>query len=291
MTPGAHQGATPTDVARYYDSNTRRFLRLGRGGNAHAIHRELWAPGVGTATEAVDHVNRLISDELAHLDAVDRPTILDFGCGVGGTLFHLGTRFPHARLEGVTLSRNQLEIAECLAARLGQAERCRFVHGDFQVVDLAEDADAIVAIEAFAHASDPDAFLDNAARHLRPGGRLIVVDDFLAIEEERLDGRQRRVMDDLRRGWRVPSVGTIGTLERAAERVGLRSERVLDLTGLTRPGSRLRDRVIGVLSPVMARLGLVGVPLCGNMIGGNALQIGLREGFVRYASLTFERTA
>jgi len=255
------------------------------------MHRELWAPGVRDATQAAGHVNRLIAGELSHLDSVPEPTVLDFGCGVGGTLFHLATRFPGARLEGVTVSLRQLEIAERIAARLGHAGRCSFVHGDFGVADLAPEAEAIVAVESFAHSSDPDAFLANAARHLRPGGRLIVVDDFLAYGEGDLDARQRSLVGQLRKGWRVPSVGTIGTLERAAERAGLRSERVADLTGLTRPGSRLRDRAIAVLSPVMARLGLVTVPFCGNMIGGNALQIGLREGFIRYALLAFRRAA
>jgi hypothetical protein len=40
------------DVARYYDANTRRFLRLGGGGQMAAIHRPIWAPGVQTAGQA-----------------------------------------------------------------------------------------------------------------------------------------------------------------------------------------------------------------------------------------------
>jgi hypothetical protein len=38
-----------------------------------------------------------------------------------------------------------------------------------------------------------------------------------------------------------------------------------------------------------ARLGLGRIPFYGNMIGGNALQIGLREGVLRYELLVLRR--
>ena len=45
-----------SDVAGYYESNTRRFLRVDRGRRVHSMHRELWGSGVTTPTEAADHV-------------------------------------------------------------------------------------------------------------------------------------------------------------------------------------------------------------------------------------------
>jgi hypothetical protein len=47
--------------------------------------------------------------------------------------------------------------------------------------------------------------------------------------------------------------------------------------------------LIAVVAPLFERLGLAGVPFFGNMIGGNALQIGLREGLLRYRMLSFRR--
>ena len=52
-------------VTRYYDGNTRSFLRFGRGGRATgAIHRALRAPGVRTQEDALNYVHHLIAEEL-----------------------------------------------------------------------------------------------------------------------------------------------------------------------------------------------------------------------------------
>ena len=297
-------------VGRYYDSNTRRFLLLGTGRGAHAMHRELWAPGVASAREAAEHIHRLVGEELSDLGettvpratrgpaatsasvATARPrgrVIVDFGCGVGGMLFRLAERLPGARLHGVTASRRQVEIAERLARELGYSDRCSFALGDFQRASLGLQADVVVAVESFAHSERADAFLANAARHLRPGGRLVIADDFLAREEATLDGRQRRRVEQLRSGWRVPGVCTVEALARAAARHGLRIEKTIDLTPLTRPGRRLRDRMVAALAPLLVRLDLARIPFYGNMIGGNALQVGLRESFLLYHLLVLRK--
>jgi SAM-dependent methyltransferase len=292
----ANEHATvPAEIARYYDSNTRRFLLFGTGRGAHAMHRELWGAGVSSAREAVDHINRLVAEEIADLAAPAGPQseriIVDFGCGVGGTLFRLAERFPGAYLSGITVSRRQVEVAQRLAQELGYAHRCSFSLGDFQTADLELQADAIVAVEAFAHSDSADAFLASAARHLRPGGRLLIADDFLTSEEDELEEAQRLRVEQLRMGWRVPAVCTAEKLTSAAAQHGLRVEKTLDLSPLTRPGRRVRDRLLAALCPLLVRLDLVRIPFYGNMIGGNALQIGLREKFMRYQLLVLRRVS
>jgi SAM-dependent methyltransferase len=281
------EDAATAEVAGYYDSNTGRFLLM--GGGAPSMHRALWAPGVDSARSAAGHVDRILADEIAALALGPIPAILDFGCGVGGTLLHVAERFRGARLTGVTISGKQVERARRLARRRGLAERCEFVLGDFQSVDLGRGADVVVAVESFVHAASTDAFLANAVRHLGEQGRLMIVDDFLASAQGTLDARQRRRVEQLRSGWRVPSLCSADDLVVAAARHGLGLERRVDLTPLTRPGSRLRDRFTAIASPLMAGLGLARMPFCGNLIGGNALQIGLREGFLRYQLLTFRK--
>lgn len=279
----------PDDVARYYDSNTRRFLFMGSGHDARSMHRELWGPGVGSAREATDHIDHVIADQITDFALGPAPTIVDFGCGVGGTLLHFAERFPDALLRGVTVSQRQVDLAERLAEESGHADRCSFSLGDFQTVDLELRADAIVAIESFVHSHSAGAFLANAARHLHPGGHLIIADDFLASERDALDTRQRIQVERFQSGWRVPAVCTAERLVEGAAEHGLAAEKNVDLTSLTRPGSRVRDRLTAAVSPLLARLSLSRIPLCGNLIGGNALQIGLRDGFLRYRLLVFRK--
>jgi len=279
------------DVVRYYDRNTRRFLLTGSGLGVHSIHRELWGPGVESAREAADHINRVIADEIAGLDLGPEPVIVDFGCGVGGTLFHLTERFPSAQLRGLTVSPRQIEIAERLAEKLGYEDRCLFSLGDFQTADLGLRAEVILAVESFVHSDSAESFLANVAKHLRPGGRLIIADDFLTSEIDSLDAQQRLRVQQFQAGWRVPSVTTVVSLVKVAAVHGLGMEKTVDLTSLTRPGSRARDRVTAALSPLLVRLGLSGIPFYGNLIGGNALQTGLRDGFLRYQLLVFRSRA
>jgi SAM-dependent methyltransferase len=276
-----------SDVADYYDRNTARFRFMGRG--APSLHRALWAPGVRSSRDAVGYIDRVIADELASQPWGTSPVVLDFGCGIGGTLFHLAARFPNARLVGVTVSGKQVTVANRLASERGFVARCSFSQGDFQTIDLGVEADAIIAVESFVHSTTPDAFLANATRHLRTGGRLLVVDDFLSADVDSLPGHQRRRVDELRAGWRIPSLCTVPRFLDSAAGQGLTLTRALDLTALTRPGSRLRDRLTAAVSPLALKLGLVRMPFYGNMIGGNALQIGLRDGFLTYRMLVLEK--
>lgn len=283
---------TPPDrIARYYDHNTARFLRFGGGGDALAIHRELWAPRVRTPAEAKRYVNRLVGDAIAAL-APDAPTVLDLGCGVGGTLFDLAERFEQGRFHGVTISSRQRRLAQGLARRKGLAERCHFHLGDFEDAETGPPGrvarvDVVIAVESFAHAGRPEAPFRTAARHFGPrGGRLIVVDDFLARGAETLGGDEQQLVDTFRRGWHLGTVLDPSGWTEAAGSAGFELLEQRDLTPLIRLG-RPRDRAIALVAPVLASLGLERLPFFGNMIGGNALQQGLERGLLSYRMLTF----
>jgi len=282
------------DVARYYDRNTARFLLMGRG-RVYGIHRELWGPGTITSEDAAGHIDELLAAELADVAATPNALVLDFGCGVGGTLFRLAEHFPTARFHGVTISRRQIDVAERLAERVGRATECSFTHGDYHSVALGEIADAVVAVESFAHSGNPTAFLASASRHLADGGRLLIADDFLARDESALTASELDLVDRLRKGWRVPGIRTAGQLERVAPAHGFALEKSVDLTRLTRPGTRLRDRLGAAVAPALAGLdaafALGRLPFFGNLIGGHAVQVGLREGILEYRLLVFRKVA
>jgi SAM-dependent methyltransferase len=294
---------------------------VGRAGQSYGIHRQLWGPGVTTPRDASNYVNVLLEDEIRALaeggsssrggatpraaaHAAGRaagshtpassppgppgPTILDLGCGVGGTLFHLAKSFPRGRLVGVTISERQVDLAHRLRARLGLDPRCDFQRADFQTMRLGIQADVAIAIESFVHSERPEAFFATAAAHLRPGGRLFLVDDFQASEESTLGPKERRGLESFRAGWRAVSLCTAETCARMARASGLELLGDRDLSPLIRLG-RPRDHVISWLTPLFSGLGLVGIPFFANMIGGDALQTGLRQGFLEYRMLSFAK--
>jgi len=291
MAEGARDRAEPaasSDIARYYDRNTSGFLSFGGGGASLAIHRQLWGPGVDTAEDAARHINTLIAEAIAALPGNGPSCVLDLGCGVGGTLFDLAAHLPDSALHGITISEKQYELAKQLAAARPDAQRFEFRLGDFEQARLAVKADVLIAVESFAHSRSAAGFFRTAATHLKSGGRLILVDDFLLAGDGRLSAKTQALVNDFRRGWRVPGFGTVHECVAAAAESGLACVEERDLTAMIRL-NRPAHRATARLGPILSRLGLVRVPFFANLIGGGALQLGLRAGVFGYRWLSFER--
>lgn len=275
-------------VAAYYDASTRRFLNVGGSGAALAIHRPLWAEGVSTIEQASHHVNDLIAD--AAEGALGHPprSVRDMGCGVGGSVFHLAQRWPDADLCGITISEEQVLIAQHVATERELSQRCRFIRSDFTLPMTLPGAELVIAVESHVHARSAAQFLAAAQRHVLPGGVLIVVDDMLALPPNALSDPDAARLEAFRRGWRLGHVPARSSLLDAARETGFDAVQSLDLTPLLKL-DRLRDHALRYVGPVADRLGLAQVPLFGNMIGGNALTEGYRAGVMCYSFVVLQR--
>jgi SAM-dependent methyltransferase len=266
------------DVSRYYDENTKPFLRRGQGGAERVIHRAVWGEGVGNRHEAFHFVHELIRRELVALQS-SSPRVLDLGCGVGATLRYLLERCE-AEGFGITNSERQVEIARA------SGKGC-FLLGDFCRDPLPDRIDLAYGIESFVHGRDADAFFANVSAALRSGGRLVLVDDFLAGDEA--DAAVR----EFARGWHARSLLTPGDADAKAAGAGLvlRSDR--DLTShleLDRP----RDWAIAAFvalargfyprharRPKSARFD--------SLSGGDALRKCLKRGLVTYRIRVYDK--
>ncbi len=273
MGSGCVVTTTGDRVRQYYDGNTWKFLLTG---TERAIHRELWAPGVNTRAQAVHHAHRLVLDELP----TDSRRVLDLGCGVGSAAFYLAQRRP-VEVVGVSISPAQVRLADGFASRSEPLQgSVRFVNGDFTA--LPEDLvgfDLAFAIESFVHAHSATAFFAEAARALRPGGSLVVIDDLLIGDPT--DPR----LDDFRIGWHVGNLVTVAEAEAMAGSVGLDLVESLDLSAYQRLG-RPRDRVVRAAQPVLRRARGRSV-WAEALVGGDALQRCHQAGLLEYGLLRF----
>lgn len=268
-------------VRDYYEANTRRFVRLGHGGTS--IHRAVWGPGVTTRDGAIHWIDDFVVSELRGLP--DARRILDLGCGVGASLLYVATRLD-VEAVGVTLSRTQVELARELFAAAKVAPRVRCEVGDFEELDPAfSDFDLAFSIEAFVQCSRPQRFFASAARALRPGGRLILCDDF--VERSPRSSREERWLANFREGWRAGALMQVDRARELASTAGLLMTRDLGLTEyleLFRP----RDILARGLLALTGSLRLDG-PYLASLRGGDALQRALRSGVLGYRVLIFAR--
>lgn len=262
-------------VRHYYDRNTWRFLITG---SQRTIHRGLWGPGVTTRGEAAHHAHALVLDELGP----DDRRVLDLGCGVGTATLYLAERRP-VEVVGVSISPAQIRLAERFATRSERLRgSVRFEVADFTALpETLTDFDLAFAIESFVHADPASAFFGNAARALRSGGALVVIDEVRSGDPA--DPR----LDDFRTGWHAAALVSVPEAAALAADAGLELIESRDLSALQRLG-RPRDQFIRAVQPLL-RLVRDRSVWAESLIGGDALQRCHRAGLLEYRLLRFVR--
>ena len=116
--------------------------------------------------------------EVGALPDVDGRDVVELGCGTGYVSAWLARR--GARPTGVDLSENQLATAARKQAEYGL--EFPLIHASAEAVPLPDDcADVVVSEYGACLWCDPDLWLAEAARLLRPGGRLWFLTNSLLI--------------------------------------------------------------------------------------------------------------
>ncbi len=128
---------------------------------------------------------RLIADKL---DLAPGMRVLEIGCGWGGFALYVAQRYG-CRVEGITISSNQLAHARQRARELGLERLADFQLADYR--DVTRTYDRIVSIEmleAVGHAYHKDFFVA-LDRLLAPGGAALI--QFIAIHDQRYEAYRR----------------------------------------------------------------------------------------------------
>jgi cyclopropane-fatty-acyl-phospholipid synthase len=162
----AAQGNSLASIAFHYDiSNEFYRLWLGEGMTYSCAYFE-------SADETLEDAQR------AKLDLVCRKLrlrpnerLLDIGCGWGSLVMHAAQAYG-VRAHGITLSRDQFDLARKRVGELGLADRVTIERRDYR--DLAGEAlyDKIASVGMFEHVglANLPRYFGTAHRLLRPGG-------------------------------------------------------------------------------------------------------------------------
>ena len=147
--------------------------------------------------------------------------ILDMGCGLGATLRSFARRLPEADLHGITLVPWQLEQGRQFNHAYPEGRHITLALGDYQHTTYPSATfDAVCAIESscYARAANKSAFLLEARRLLRPGGRIVVADGFLG--PGKLRGPQKSICRNLCECWAIDTLGEVDQFTHELQRLG-----------------------------------------------------------------------
>ena len=209
---------------------------------------ERWrASRLGSVTEALEQTRIL---DL--IGPVEGRRILDLGCGDGLLTWTLAERGAWA--VGIDVDRAMLDVASARSAR-SQRQRPRFVEGRIEQLPFPDGSfDVVVIVTVLCLVADRAGAVREAARVLRPGGRLVIGD----LGRWSAWAARRRVKAWLGSElWQSAHFSTARGLSHLVERSGLIVE---DVRGsvyyppigvLARPLARL-DRWFGTITTVGA---------------------------------------
>lgn len=160
------------------------------------------------------------------LDLQDGQSVVDVGCGFGGTLRMVDNQIL-GKLTAVNFDARQLSLARETPWR-NPVDWCVCDAAAFSDGRSAW-ADRILSLEALFHFPDPSGFFQAAARALRPDGRLVV--STILME----DGPSAETVTQGFAPWPRPT-NTLDDLTRMAQDAGFAVEAIHDLGPLCLPG-------------------------------------------------------
>lgn len=204
--------------------------------------------------DALTNMNRVLA-RICRIKPGD--TILDAGCGIGGSAIWLAKSFG-VSVTGINIHEMQIEIAREMAIRNNADDLVKFTSGDFTNTRFFQNSfDVVWALESICYAEKKRDFLCEAKRILKNKGRIVVADGFL--KKAGLTENEKDDVDRWLGGWAVPNLASVDEFRKYLEELNFRNIGFTEITKNVMPSSK-RMFATGVLTYLLGKsLELVGI--------------------------------
>jgi len=274
-------------IAEYYTESHLDYKILWQLPVSHGLHAGYYDDEHTTHGAAVENMNRVLAETV---DVGPEDRVLDCGCGVGGSSVWLAEH-RDATVQGIDLVPMQLGKARDLARDRGVADQVTFSRQDFTDTAFPDESfDVIWGIEAICHAEDKTEFIQEAARLLDDGGRLVLSDGFRAVEH--MTPYERESMDKWLDGWAVPNLAMAEEFCEGLEFHGFETVTLQDATENVMPSSKRLYWISRLAAPVerlMHTVGLRSDAQTKNRIAARYQHETLADGLWTYGIVSAER--
>ena len=213
------------DVKDYYLQTIEDYQTWSSKGY---MHFGRWKPGINPLNRRamLESMNDLVFSRL-RLDQLEQGWIADLGCGVGAVSEYGSVHFPAHHFLGFSLSPAQVEYGQNLLTN----RRVSLTVADYHQLPLADHSiDAAFFLESICHSPDLSGVLSEAARILKPGARLVIVDGLMKRPSHQTSRFAGWLSKMVSRNWAVPDFHRLSDVQSAADDAGFQVETIEDLS-------------------------------------------------------------
>lgn len=191
------------NIVSYYENTWLDYRVCWMNRKNRAVHFGYFNEDVKDHNNSLENLNQVMAQKVS-ISAAD--TVLDAGCGQGGSSFWLAENLG-AKVKGITLVPHQVEIATKDSINRGLSNNVSFSIQDYCNTGFADESFTVVwACESLCHTVDKAQFYREAYRLLKPGGRLVVAE--YMRKNRPLEPTHENLLQEWLSGWSIPDIDT-----------------------------------------------------------------------------------
>lgn len=197
--PESKRAVADAGISEYYNETVDDYMAWSEEGY---LHYGYWRPWLNPFARKpmLEEMNRLIFKHLG-LAELQSGAVADLGCGFGAVSRFGSQLHPKLDFHAVTISPEQVASAR----ERQTTERVQYYCADYHSLPLEDlSIDRVFFLESLCHSEQPEAALSEVCRVLKPGGRIVMTDGFLARPLDKTSPVFRHIVTEVAHNWAVP---------------------------------------------------------------------------------------